>query len=132
MSSHKKKLTGHYNDEIKSFIAQKRLMGYKCDAIEECLFRFSKHTLNYSFVDKSLSKEIVLDWIAKRKNESVGTWEHRKGHIKQFALYLQFQGYEVFIPHKKHRVYRPKYIPYIFTSKEIRVLPASVQRSIVN
>ncbi|MCF7959089.1 MAG: tyrosine-type recombinase/integrase, partial [Phycisphaerae bacterium] len=83
------------------------------------LRRFSEYAQNYMIENKSLSKELVLGWTAKRKFESVKTRERRASNLRQFALYLQSQGYDAYIPPKSHNIRRDEYIPYIFTHEEI-------------
>lgn len=110
---------GEFKNLLRDFIEHKRALGYKYTSISESLRRFSSFTLKYKVKNKVLSKEIVLDWTAKKKSESVKTWEHRASDLRQFALYLKDLGYEVYIPEKKHKVRRSDYIPYIFTIEEI-------------
>ena len=114
-----KAFVGEFKEILENFIKQKRSLGYKCDAIQSSLRRFSEYSLNYSIKNKSLSKELVLEWTSKRKNESISTWIHRASDLRQFAFYLQRQGYDAFIPPKSHKVNHVKYIPYIFTHEEI-------------
>ncbi len=119
MAKKEKAFVGEFKEMLESFIKHKRSLGYKYIVEQDRLRRFSEYTLNYKIEDKSLSKELVLGWTARRKNESVKTWEHRSSDLRQFALYLQNQEYEVFIPPKNHNVRRGEYIPYIFTHEEI-------------
>ena len=119
MSQREKPFIGEFKELLEALVEQKRNLGYKYDVTRESLYRFSLFTLGYSIKDKALSKELVLDWTLKRKNESVGYWEHRSSDLRQFALYLQNLGYTVFIPPKIHKARRGDYIPYIFTHEEI-------------
>lgn len=119
MAKEEKAFVGEFKELLESFIKQKRSLGYKYDTTRDNLRRFSKYTLDYRIDNKSMSKELVLGWTARRKTESVTTWGHRASDLRQFALYLQSQGYEAFIPLKGHKVRRDEYIPYIFTHDEI-------------
>ncbi len=119
MAKEEKLFVGEFKEMLEDFIQQKRSLGYKYTATRDNLQRFSEFTQNYRIENKSLCKELVLSWTARRKNESAKTWEHRASDLRQFALYLQNLGYDVFIPLKSRKVVRNEYIPYIFTSKEI-------------
>lgn len=119
MTKEEKAFVGEFKEILGDFIKQKRSLGYKYDIEQDNFRRFSEYTQDYQIRNKSLSKELVLGWTAKRKNESVKTWEHRASNVRQFALYLQSQGYEAFIPPKSHKITRNEYIPYIFTNEEI-------------
>jgi len=115
----KNSFVGEFKDLLCDFIEHKRSLGYKYTTISGNLRRFSIFTLNYIIDNKELSKEIVLDWTAKRKLETVKTWDHRSSDLRQFALYLQDLEYKVYIPGKRQKIGRNEYIPYIFTHKEI-------------
>lgn len=119
MTIEEKAFVGEFKELLEGFINQKRNLGFKYDTERDNFRRFSEFTQNYRIENKSLSKELVLEWTAKRKNEAVKTWEHRISNLRQFALYLLSQGYDAFIPIKSHKIRRNEYIPYIFTKKEI-------------
>jgi len=119
MAKKEKAFVGEFKEMLDGFIKQKRSLGYKYDTERDNFRRFSEYTQNFRIENKSLSKELVLGWTAMKKNESVKTREHRASNLRQFALYLQSQGYEAFIPLKSHKVRRDEYIPYIFTHEEV-------------
>jgi integrase len=120
MSGVEKPFVGEFRELLEAFIEQKRRLGYKYDTTRKKLHQFSLFTLNYSIENKILSKQLVTEWTAKRKNESVKNWADRSSYLRQFALYLQNLGYPVFIPPENHKLRRGDYIPYIFTHEEIK------------
>ncbi len=119
MTREEKPFVGEFKEMLESFVRQKRNLGYKYDTTRDSLRRFSEYTLTFRNNDKCLSKEVVTRWTARRKNESVKTWEHRASDLRQFALFLQSQGHNAYIPPKCYQVRRDEYIPYIFTHEEI-------------
>lgn len=119
MATEEKAFVGEFKELLEGFIKQKRSLGYKYDCTRENLRRFSEYTLNFKFENKFLNKYLVLEWTARRKNETVKTWSHRASDLRQFALYLQSRGHDVYIPQKCHSARRCEYIPYIFTFEEI-------------
>ncbi len=119
MAKEEKAFVGEFKEMLEDFIKLKRSLGYKYDTERDNFRRFSKYTRNHRIESKTLSKELVLGWTARRKSEAVKTWEHRASNLRQFALYLQTRGYEAFIPPKSHKIARSEYIPYIFTHEEI-------------
>ena len=119
MSTIEKPFVGEFREPLEAFVEHKRTLGYKYDTTRENLQRFSIFTLNYSIEDKVLSKKVVTDWCSKRKNESTRHWAHRSSDLRQFAVYLQNLGYDVFIPPKCRTTTHDEYIPYIFTHEEI-------------
>jgi integrase/recombinase XerD len=120
MEKEEKAFVGEFKELLDGFVNQKRIFGYKYEAERDSLNRFSQYTLNYRIDKKALSKELVLDWTARRKNESGITWSHRTSNLRQFALYLKNHGYDAFIPPKCHKVRQHEFIPYIFTHAEIQ------------
>ena len=119
MAINEKAFVGEFNHLLEDFIQYKRNLGYKYEVARSNLQRFSTFTLNYTIINQSLSKELVLEWTKKHVHESVKTREHRVNNLRQFALYLQHMGYDAFIPHKLYKLKRQEYIPYIFTHEEI-------------
>ncbi len=119
MAKKEKPFVGGLKGMLENFIQQKRSLGYKYTVEQDRLRRFSEYTIKHGIEHKSLSKELVMGWTARKKDESVKTWMHRSSSLRQFALYLQSHGYKAFIPPKKHKVRRDEYIPYIFTHGEI-------------
>lgn len=119
MTIDEKPFVGEFKQLLENFIQHKRSLGYKYETERDNFLRFSQYTLNHRVENKCLNKELVLGWTAKRKNESVRTWEHRVSNIRQFALYLQNRGHEAYIPIKNRRIIRSEYVPYIFTREEI-------------
>jgi integrase len=119
MEENRKSFVGEFKDLLNDFVQFKRSSGYKYTTISENLRRFSVFTLNYKIEGGALSKEIVLDWTAKRKSEANTTREHRISDLKQFSLYLLDLGHEVYIPVKNQKMLRNEFVPYIFTHQEI-------------
>ncbi len=119
MAGEEKPFVGEFKDLLEDFIKHKRSLGYKYDTERDNFRRFSEYTLNHKIENKCLNRELVLGWTAKRKNESVKTWEHRSSNIRQFALYLQSKGHESYMPIKSRKVRRTEYVPHIFTHEEI-------------
>jgi integrase len=114
-----KPFVGEFAELLEDFIRQQRNLGYKYVTMRVKLRLFSLFTLNYKIENKVLSKQLVTDWTARRKNEAVQNWTHRSSELRQFALYLQNLGYTAFIPPKIHKVRCPDYIPHIFNHEEI-------------
>lgn len=119
MARTEKPFVGEFSEVLKAFVEHKRNLGYKYDTTRENLQRFSVFTLNYNIEDKVVSKEVVSDWTSRRKNESKRCWAHRNSELRQFTVYLQNLGYDVFIPPKCRKTGHDEYIPYIFTHEEI-------------
>lgn len=114
-----KSFVGELKTLLQDFVEHKRNTGYKYKTNSDILRRFSEFSLKYNLENQALPKQLVLDWTEKRKNESEKTRDHRASGLRQFALYMQHRGYEVFIPPRNHKVRRPGFTPYIFTHDEM-------------
>lgn len=119
MTKLEKPFVGEFKEQLEAFVEHKRGLGYKYEATRERLLRFSIFTLSYNLQKKVLSKQLVLDWTSKRKNESAKNWAHRCSDMRQFALYIQNLGYDVYIIDKSHKGRGNEFIPHIFTHEEI-------------
>lgn len=119
MPKTEKLFVGEFGELLDAFVENKRNLGYKYDATRENLQRFSVFTLNHNIENKVLGKQLVIEWTSKRKHESVKCWAHRNSDLRQFAIYLQNLGYDVYIPPKCRNIRPNEYIPYIFTHEEI-------------
>jgi len=122
MIKKEKPFVGNFKEMLENFIKFKRNLGYKYVSAYYSLQKFSEYSLNYKSEDNSLSKELVIGWTTKKKDEAIKTWERRVSGLRQFALYLQSQGFDAFIPLKSCNALRSEYIPYIFTHEEIKCL----------
>jgi len=83
MANAEKAFVGKFKETLEDFIRHKRNLGYKYENTRENLLRFSEYTLNYTIDNNCLSKELVLKWTAKRKNETVKTWKNRVSFDKE-------------------------------------------------
>ena len=71
-------------------------------------------------MDHALTKELANRWTERRPNELDVTWERRINILKQFAMFLKDLGYDAYIPTCKAKINRHSYMPYIFSSEELR------------
>src|SRR5208282_61457 len=122
MSKEEKPFVGEFSELLDAFVEHKRNLGYQYNTQRDNLQRFSRFTLKYNIENKVLSKQLVIDWTSRRKNETAKYWAHRNSDLRKFAVYLQNLGHDVFIPPKCYKTGHDEYIPYIFTHEEIERL----------
>ena len=110
------------------FLEFKRAQGYKYQGEEKMLQQFCCFSADYPLEKAALTKELVLNWIAKRENEAAKSRAHRITCVKQFGNYLKLLGYEVFeLPPQKH-LNISSFTPYIFSHDEIDKLFQAADR----
>ena len=104
---------------LEGFIVHKRAIGYRYTTGAAMLRRFDGFCIRYHGTEQLLSKKLVTHWAERRAGESIGTLRIRIVPVRQFALYLRQLGREAYvIPHRILPPYH-RYVPYIFTDKEL-------------
>lgn len=107
-----------YADKLQSFLVYKRSIGYKYESEAHMLSRLDQY-----FIDDNVSElteESLLNWVIKRKNESVKTHGIRNSVLKQFSLYLGRYGISVTLPQNtKSSGFSKSFTPYIFTKEQM-------------
>lgn len=113
---------GDFRELLIQFVRMKQSLGFDYAREANQLKLFSKFTLNYNIENHALAKELADAWTAKRPDERDVTWEHRINDLKQFALFLNNLGYDAYIPSCRAKIDRHLFVPYIFTSEQIRCI----------
>lgn len=111
---------------LSAFVAEKQRFGFKYSSIEAYLKSFDTFLLGRD-CKNSLSKELMLEWIAPKAHQKSVTIEHRIHIMQRFADFLNRNGFFAYripselIPRKVH-----DFVPYIFTYDEIARILAVV------
>lgn len=111
---------------LSAFVAEKQRFGFKYNSIEAYLKSFDTFLLGRD-CKNSLSKELMLEWIAPKAHQKSATIEHRIYIMQRLADFLNRNGFSAYripselIPRKVH-----DFVPYIFTYDEIARILAVV------
>lgn len=111
---------------LSGFVAEKQRMGFKYSSIEVYLKSFDAFLLGKD-CKNSLSKELMLEWIAPKAHQKSTTIKHRIYIMQGLADFLNRNGFSAYripselIPRKTH-----DFAPYIFTYDEIERILAVV------
>jgi integrase len=106
---------------IENYIAEKQAVGYKYEAGAAMLRRFDSFVTDRCLSEANLTKQLVLDWTARKPNETVSTQCGRISLLRCLAEYMNRMGYPAYVyPKAAVTVDRYTYIPYIFSKNEIR------------
>ncbi len=114
------KYTSLFAPYIIGLIEEKRSLGYKYDSQPNILRRFDSFCSERYPDEDILSREIVLDWAAKRPGEHPGTLQQRITPVKELAKYMIRLGQEAFILPKGFTPRIPRYIPHIYSNYELK------------
>ena len=109
-------------DAIYKFVNFKRSTGIAYKTEVNVLSNFDAYVYeNFPFAH-NLSKEIVLKWSEKSPNENDSNRKRRISVIRQFAKFLQESDEEAWVLPAGFTPYPKKYVPYIFSAKEVMSL----------
>lgn len=111
---------GPFKEYIKDHVELKRAIGYKYDTDAGHLKRFDRFMLDKYPRTTVLTKEIVLDWCARKSYEARANQCSRASVIRQFGKYLDSIGVEAYIIPKGYYPAGELYTPYIYTTDELR------------
>ena len=111
--------SGLFKDHIKRFVDLKQAVGYKYLTEAAHLKRFDKFIIESGYTGETLTKQIVLDWCRKLSYESRANQNARASVLRQFCTYLVSVGVTAYIIPKGYYPCTPRYIPHIYTHKEL-------------
>ena len=114
---------------MEQFVREKRASGYRYRAGAEEMMRFDRFLADEAPGQETLSRPIILRWVAKRPHESAATQAQRITAARQFALFLCRLGRPAYVPDGWLGTKRRRgFLPRIFTHAEIRKLLQAVDR----
>lgn len=71
--------------------------------------------------ETDLTKQLVMEWTARKPNETISTQCGRISLLRGLAVYMNRMGYPAYVyPKAMISVDRYAYIPYIFSSDEMK------------
>lgn len=111
---------GPFAESIAEHVALKQAIGYKYITESKSLSRFAEFTEKKYPNAKGLTREIVLDWCAKKPYESPATQCLRASILRQYAVFMDMVGLDAYILPKGYYPTEEQYVPYIFTQDELR------------
>lgn len=111
---------GPFKNHIQNHVALKRAVGYKYDTDAGHLKRFDRFTMEKYPCARALTKEMVLDWCAKKAYEVQANRYTRARTIRQFGKYLDSVGVEAYVLPKGYYPKGKQYVPHIYTTDELR------------
>jgi integrase len=111
---------GPFADSLTGFVREKRASGYKYDTAIVYLLDLDVFLKNEMASASGLTRDGVEHWTRKRPNEHEKTHSGRISILRQFALYLNRQGIQAYVPPRGKVFCKSVFVPRIFTHEEIR------------
>ncbi len=128
-SEHKSTFRSPFATLMEQFVREKRASGYRYREGTASLLRFDRFLADEAPGQDTLSRPIVLRWLAKRPHETPGTQEVRITTARQFALFLCRLGHPAYVPDRSVGTKRHRgFVPRILTHGEVRRILEAVDR----
>jgi integrase len=123
--------SGPFQDVIPLYIQHKHACGYK--VAESDLYRlkemdafFEKRGITYPVI----TKDMYSEWTSLREGERPVTMSRRISIIRGLGKYMAESGYQnIYTGKDDRRYYESDYIPYIFSTEEIRRVFREINRN---
>jgi integrase/recombinase XerD len=119
---------GIFSELLKKFVAFKQSLGFKYNNEADELYRFSVFSTKFALTEPKLTKEIVLEWNARRPGEGVKNVQRRAYCLRQFAIYLNSMGVDSYIATPDSNTRHYTFTPYIFSRSEMEKIFAKSDR----
>lgn len=112
---------GPFKEIALLYIEYKKSLGYDSKSELAELKKMDKYFFDKNITNVQLTKNMVEDYAAKRKDETFGTQAKRLSLLKQFATYLKKMGYEdIYIHSIKTHKSTSNFRPYIYSEEELK------------
>lgn len=106
---------------IEKYIAEKHAVGFKFEKGAAMLRRFDSFVCTRCLKETNLTKQLVMDWAARKSHETASTQCGRISLLRGLAEYMSRMGYPAYVyPRAMVTVDRYSYVPYIFTKNEMK------------
>jgi integrase len=110
---------GPFVQQLADHVRLKQAIGYKYECEARHLVQFSEFTVKKYPDAAVLTKEIVLNWCAKKNYVSRATQCNRASVLRQFAVYLNHIGIKAYIIPNGFYPAEEQYVPHIYTEDEL-------------
>lgn len=115
-------MTGIFAEAANDFVDYKRSLGFKYEGEPKCLARFCRFATEFGTNEIKITRSLAEAFTAPRENEAAKSRSHRLTCVRQFALYLDSLGYDVYVLPEHKGLGHSSFVPYIFTHDEIKAV----------
>lgn len=109
----------NFKSYIKELIEEKQATGYSYDSSVKILKCFDRFCRKYYPKEKFLTKKIAMHWAERRNDEKINNIHRRITPVRQLAKYINSIGLEAYVIPQGILGKMTRYMPHIFTSKEL-------------
>ena len=119
------KFTSNLAPLMEEMLSFRESLGYTRITCEPHMLSFDRLCQANFPNETNLTKEMVLQWMAKRPNENAGGLRVRAGAIRHLGKYLAAQGLPSYVLPDKFIGGHSSFAPYIFTDDELKAIFAA-------
>lgn len=94
-------------------------LGYSLQPMKWYLIDFSKYLMKNYPIGEKITLEMVTPWCSQRATEKVCSYRSRISALRQYTLYLYAIGISDFVLSTDFIPVGTRYVPYIFSDKEM-------------
>lgn len=117
---------GKFRIYIKGLIEQKQLLGYPYHSSARVLTQFDKYCQEQFPSELTLTRDIGLGWATLKENEHQNGLLRRVTPVRQLAKYMNSIGVEAYIIPPKIPQKQIRYVPHIYTARELSAFFRSI------
>jgi len=117
-----------FSPKLEAMLAYRIARGLKEETHLRSLIRLDKFCQTHYPKSDELTSEIVYAWLDAETAANTKSLPDRATTIRQFGIYLNAVGEEAYVLPEKFATSRSKFVPYIFTDKELTALFAEIDR----
>ncbi len=108
-----------FAQQMEDFIQYKKALGYSRSSYEKFLAIFDCFCLNAFPEVRSLTQQLVMQWVRLRPNETANGVKRRMVAIREFGKYLNAIGLKAYVlPPEMIGPFKP-FFPYLFSDEEL-------------
>jgi integrase/recombinase XerD len=109
----------YFAQQMEDFIQYKKALGYSRSSYEKFLAIFDRFCLNAFPEERSLTQQLVMQWVRLRPTETANGVKRRMVAMREFGKYLNAIGvYAYVLPAEMIGPFKP-FFPYIFSDEEL-------------
>lgn len=108
-----------FTNEINSYLDYKISSGYLEKSFYNHLRKFDQFCIFHELTKLVFTRELAMEWIKRNDNEATTTHYSRVNGVKQFLIYLNSKGYNVFVT-MDISFKQTDFQPYIYSDDEVK------------
>ncbi len=106
-----------FANEIRAYLNNKVSSGYQEKSFYYHMKNFDRFCIGHALTTPVFTRELADEWLKRRKGEATTTHYSRINAIKQFLIYLNKKGYDVFVT-RDISFKQTQFQPHIYTKNE--------------